>query len=186
MTMKPVYFCSTNPEKHADVAHVFAGSPSPPRRLVPRELVEPLSSDLEVVVRAKAMAAYRKALVPLFVEHGALHVDHLNGLPGPMVKIFWEKLGDRLGSLLPPAAALRRAHQIQKVCYCDGRTLRVYTGRVEGTLADAPRGTGGLHWEPIFVPDGQTQTLGEMSRAQRLAESASAAAFAALRADLGI
>jgi XTP/dITP diphosphohydrolase len=100
-----------------------------------------------------------------------------------MVKIFWEKLGDRLGAIIPPGAT-RRAQQIQKVCYCDGRRLMVFTGRVEGTIADAPRGTGGLHWEPIFVPDGQTRTLGEMSRAERLAASASAQAFAGLHDEI--
>jgi XTP/dITP diphosphohydrolase len=184
--MSDVYFCSTNSTKHDDIAHVFAGSTRPPRPLILRQLVEPLSSDLDFVVRQKAMTAYRKALVPLFVEHGALRIDYLDGLPGPMVKVFWESIGNRLCSILPPAADARRAHQVQKVCFCDGQRLHVYTGEVHGVIADAPRGTGGIHWEPAFVPDGYTQTFGEMARAQRLAASASASAFAALRANLGI
>lgn len=185
--MGAVYFCSTNTDKHADIQHIFQGSPTPPKPIVLRNLVEPLSNDLDVVVRDKAMAAYRRAMVPLFVEHGALHVDHLKGLPGPLVKVMWERLGETLCSLIP-AGESRRAHQIQKLCYCDGRKLRVYTGRVDGIIADAPRGNGGIHWEPSFMPDGDSgkRTLGEMTRAERLAASASAAAFAALRAELKI
>jgi XTP/dITP diphosphohydrolase len=184
--MGAVYFCSTNETKHDDVAHVFAGSASPPRRLYVRELPETLTEDHDELVREKAMAAYRKALVPLFVEHGALCIDYMNGLPGPMVKLFWARLKNNLCTLLPVEPRERRATQVQKVCYCDGRRLTVYTGRVAGTIADAPRGDGGIYWEPAFVPDGHTRTLGEMTRDERLATSASAQAFAALRVDLRI
>jgi XTP/dITP diphosphohydrolase len=179
-----VYFVSSNAQKHKDVARLFRDSESPPRSLEQR-LVEVLSSDLETVVKEKAKAAYKQALVPLIVEHGALYIDHLSGLPGPMVKLFWEKLDDRLPSLLP-AAASRRAEAVHMVCSCDGKRLRVYKGRVRGSIAAQKRGSGGIHWEPMFIPEGHQKTLGEMRADERLSAHSATLAYKALRKDLGI
>ena len=178
-----VYFSSSNAQKSVFVAHCFAGSASPPSWLQ-QDVAEILSPDLDTIMRAKAMAAYRQALVPLFVEHGGLYIDHLNGLPGPLVKPFWEKLEGKICELIP-AGASRRAHVVQKVCYCDGKALRTFEGRVEGVIAPEPRGSA-LHWEPVFIPDGFTETLGEMTPDQKLRCSGTAKACAELRSYLAI
>ena len=179
-----VYLSSSNPLKYSDVTQCFEGSASPPRWLR-QDVTEILSSDLDALVRAKAMAAYRQALVPLFVEHGGLYIDHMKGLPGPLVKPFWEKLEERICELIPEGAT-RRAHVVQMVCYCDGKVLRTYEGRMEGVIAPERRGDGGIHWEPVFIPDGLTQTLGEMAQDQKLRWSGTAKAYAQLRSYLAI
>jgi len=83
--------------------------------------------------------------VPLFVEHGALYIDHLNQYPGPMVRLFWEKLGDTICSLIPDGAS-RAARVVQKVCYCDGKRLQVFEATVKGTILREAQGQGGIHW----------------------------------------
>lgn len=177
-----IYFTSSNPEKHQDVAVFFEGSSSPPRPLW-REVPEVLSSDLVTVVRAKARAAYRDEMAPLFVEHGGLFIEHFSDMPGPLVRPFWEKLKGRLCDLLPPEPGQRRAHVVQMVCYCDGRTLKTFEGRIEGRISDRPLGVG-LHWEPVFIPDGLDKTLGELAaldRREKLRHSASGKAYEQLR-----
>ncbi|MDC0674759.1 non-canonical purine NTP pyrophosphatase [Nannocystis radixulma] len=179
-----LHFCSSNAEKHADVVHLFRDG-VPPLQLWHR-VDEILSSDLEVLVRAKAIAAYEKARVPLFVEHGGLFIQGLNGLPGPLVKLFWEKLPrEELIRLIPDNPAARRAEFRHIVCYCDGKKLRTFMGRVAGRIAPCARGSGGIHWEPIFSPNGQTRTFGEMTRGQRLACLGERGAVAKLRRALG-
>lgn len=178
-----VYFNSSNEQKHEDVALFFEKSKNPPRKLW-RPVPEVLSFDLEEVVKAKARAAYRDELVPLFVEHGGLFIHDFNEIPGPLVKPFWERLQGRLCELIPPGP--RRAHVIQMVCYCDGKTLKIHQARVEGTIAPSPRGLRGIHWEPVFIPDGQTRTLGEMEPREKLLHSASAKAYEQLRTALGL
>ncbi|KYF51619.1 hypothetical protein BE08_27805, partial [Sorangium cellulosum] len=182
--MGMVYFVSASERKLEDMAHAWQGGTTPlrPLRL---DVPEVLSSDLDTVVRQKAIAAYRLALVPLFVEHGGLFIEHLNGFPGPLVKPFWERLQDRICSLIPPGLS-RAARVVQKVCYCDGRTLRVYTGSVLGEIACERQGDGGTHWEPMFIPAGHTRTLGQMPREERLRCSASAEAVRAFRSDIGL
>ncbi|XXX80972.1 non-canonical purine NTP pyrophosphatase [Sorangium sp. So ce134] len=179
-----VYFVSSNEDKLEDMVHAWKDGPTP-LRVLRLGVPEVLSSDLDIVVREKALAAYRLALVPLFVEHGGLFIEHLNGFPGPLVKPFWERLQDRICALIPPGTS-RAARVVQKVCYCDGRTLRIYTGSVLGEIACERRGDGGIHWEPMFIPAGHTRTLGQMPRDERLRCSASAEAVRAFRSDIGL
>ena len=62
----------------------------------------------------------------------------------------------------------------------DGNELTA-RGELRGTLADVPRGTGGFGYDPAFVPEGETRTVGEMTAAEKDAISHRARAAAALR-----
>jgi len=53
-------------------------------------------------------------------------------------------------------------------------------GELTGTLAAAPRGTGGFGYDPAFVPDGETRTVAEMSPGEKDAISHRAHAARAL------
>ncbi|MET0841269.1 MAG: RdgB/HAM1 family non-canonical purine NTP pyrophosphatase [Methyloceanibacter sp.] len=59
---------------------------------------------------------------------------------------------------------------------------RVFEGRVFGTLAWPPRGNRGFGYDPIFVPEGYTQTFGEMAPAEKNALSHRMRAFEKLMA----
>lgn len=60
----------------------------------------------------------------------------------------------------------------------------VVEGRVDGILVFPGRGTRGFGYDPIFQPEGQTQTFGEMEPAAKDAMSHRARAFAKLKAAL--
>jgi XTP/dITP diphosphohydrolase len=70
----------------------------------------------------------------------------------------------------------------------DGRR-RYARGELRGTLAAEPRGEAGFGYDPAFVPEGETRTVGEMSSAEKDAIShrarAAASLMAQLRADEG-
>lgn len=59
---------------------------------------------------------------------------------------------------------------------------RVFEGKVFGTLAWPPRGLRGFGYDPIFVPEGYTQTFGEMAPAEKNALSHRMRAFEKLMA----
>jgi len=84
-------------------------------------------------VRAKAAAAYQALRVPIIVEHGALCIDFLNGLPGALVKPTWMALGERL-CLVVPEGKSRACVSWSAVCYCDGRKREIILRKVEGEL----------------------------------------------------
>ncbi|MDQ0465706.1 XTP/dITP diphosphohydrolase [Caulobacter ginsengisoli] len=69
------------------------------------------------------------------------------------------------------------------VCWPDG-TAVVVEGRVDGTLAFPPRGDRGFGYDPIFIPDGETLTFGEMDPAAKDALSHRTRAFEKLKAAL--
>jgi XTP/dITP diphosphohydrolase len=61
----------------------------------------------------------------------------------------------------------------------DGRELHA-RGELRGTLAAAPRGSGGFGYDPAVVPEGDTRTVAEMSADEKDAVSHRARAAAAL------
>ena len=61
----------------------------------------------------------------------------------------------------------------------DGAELRG-TGILEGTIAAEPHGNEGFGYDPIFVPDGETQTVAELGNAWKRAHSHRARAARAL------
>ena len=60
----------------------------------------------------------------------------------------------------------------------------VVEGRVDGSLTFPPRGTKGFGYDPIFVPEGQTTTFGEMEPVAKDRMSHRARAFEKLKAAL--
>ena len=58
----------------------------------------------------------------------------------------------------------RTAHYTSAVAlvYPDGREVCA-EGYMYGTVIDAPRGTRGFGYDPLFVPDGESRTVAEMS-----------------------
>src|SRR5262249_29286659 len=60
---------------------------------------------------------------------------------------------------------------------------RLFEGRVYGTLHWPPRGGNGFGYDPIFVPDGDTRTFGEMEPAAKYAISHRTRAFEAFKRD---
>jgi XTP/dITP diphosphohydrolase len=61
----------------------------------------------------------------------------------------------------------------------DGTELRG-TGILEGTIAAEPRGHEGFGYDPIFVPEGETQTVAELGNAWKREHSHRARAARAL------
>jgi XTP/dITP diphosphohydrolase len=171
-----IYFNSSNLAKHEEVDLLFQGYEL---SKLDFRVATLMSMDLEEVVRHKAAAIYKKARVPLFVEHGALSIDFLNQLPGPLVKPFWDHLEGRICDLLPPK---KRTARIERMaCFCDGKQRFVYRSEVEGRIASEIRGEGGYYWHKVFIPKGFQRTLGEMSVKERLKHGAGGALFQALR-----
>jgi XTP/dITP diphosphohydrolase len=67
----------------------------------------------------------------------------------------------------------------------EGAEIAVY-GTLEGSIADAPRAGEGFGYDPIFVPDGETQTVSELGNAWKSRHSHRAQAARALAVALGV
>ena len=138
------------------------------------------------LIKARAIADYTG--LPAVADDSGLCVDALNGMPG-VLSARWagghgddqanldlvlaqvaDVPGTRLGAQFVCAAAL----------VVPGGAEWVVTGRVEGRLIRAPRGSGGFGYDPIFLPDGFGQTTAEMTAEAKDAISHRGRAFRAL------
>jgi XTP/dITP diphosphohydrolase len=44
----------------------------------------------------------------------------------------------------------------------DGGEKAVFSGTVEGTIAESPSGNGGFGYDPLFIPTGHTATMADL------------------------
>ncbi|MFC4352363.1 RdgB/HAM1 family non-canonical purine NTP pyrophosphatase [Fodinicurvata halophila] len=58
-----------------------------------------------------------------------------------------------------------------------GEEIRIFEGRVDGVLLWPPRGERGFGYDPMFLPDGRSESFGEMDPAEKHAISHRARAF---------
>jgi non-canonical purine NTP pyrophosphatase (RdgB/HAM1 family) len=134
---------------------------------VEMELPELQSLDLYEVLRAKGREAIRRLRRPVVVEETGLELAALGGFPGPLVKWMLEAVGAegiaRTASVLGDTRAVARC----ALLYLDDRREVEAEGTTEGELVAAPRGDGGFGWDPVFLPDGESRTYGEMSPAEK-------------------
>ena len=57
----------------------------------------------------------------------------------------------------------RRARFISAICLSKGRkVIRIVEAKVEGVIADRPRGGFGFGYDPLFIPKGYNKTFGQL------------------------
>lgn len=135
------------------------------------DLHEIQSLDLNEVVMDKARRAFEIVKSPVLVEDVSLVFSGLKKLPGPLIKWFLETLGnDGLCGLLNKFDD-RSAFAEVEFAICDERGVHTFTGSMNGTVAESPRGKMGFGWDPIFIPEGYDKTWAEMNDDEKHATS---------------
>ncbi|MCS7095312.1 MAG: XTP/dITP diphosphatase [Thaumarchaeota archaeon] len=131
---------------------------------VAASLTEVQSDDLSEIAKRAAVEAHGLFGGPLAVEDSGLFVEELRGFPGPYTSYVYRTLGVHGLLKLMSGVRNRRAYFESAVGYVDTHGLvRVFLGRVEGTIAEKPEGFSGFGFDPVFVPEGETRTFAEMS-----------------------
>ena len=161
-------FVTSNPGKVREAREIlrpFGITVRPVRRVLP----EPQADDLSTVVRAKLRAVPPSPRATL-VEDSGIFLDDLGGFPGVYSAYAFRTLGlSGLLRLLPGRG--RRATFRTVAGIRSGAVLRYFVGECRGRIAPSPRGRHGFGFDPIFVPDGERRTFGEMEPGEKLAIS---------------
>jgi XTP/dITP diphosphohydrolase len=119
-------------------------------------------------------------------EDSGIEVAALGWEPG--VRSSRSAAGDEVGWLLRELgdAEDRRARYVSELVALSPEGAEVRgTGMLEGTIARGPSGDEGFGFDPIFVPDGETETVAELGNAWKRRNSHRARAAAALLRALG-
>ncbi|CAJ0766463.1 13957_t:CDS:2, partial [Entrophospora sp. SA101] len=96
---------------------------------------------------------------PVITEDTCLCFNALEGLPGPYIKWFLEKLGhDGLNKMLSGFED-KSAYALCTFAYSSGQNDEpiLFEGRTNGKIVEA-RGPNNFGWDPIFQPDGFDKT----------------------------
>jgi XTP/dITP diphosphohydrolase len=120
------------------------------------------TEDMDALVTDKCIKAFAHFKRPIFVDHTGLRFDFLDGFPGGLTEIFWNKLKNRRLCEIIGKSSNPKATAITLLGYCDGQRIHIFKGTIEGKVAPEPRGPEGFQWDPIFIPDGCSQTFAEM------------------------
>jgi len=141
--------------------------------------------------RIKAHAAACASRLPALSDDSGLSVDALGGAPGVYTADWAETPNGRdfpmamekVWTMLEntQAAEPRTAAFNCTLCLAwpDGHD-EVVSGKVHGRIVWPMRGSQGFGFDPVFVPEGETKTFGEMHPVKKDAMSHRARAFARL------
>jgi XTP/dITP diphosphohydrolase len=139
--------------------------------------------------RIKALAAALATNLPALSDDSGCEVAALGGAPG-VYTADWATQPDGSRNYYPAMERVAReagANPDRRCAFVATLVLawpddhtEVAEGRTEGHWVHPPRGTNGFGFDPMFVPEGETLTFGEMKPEQKAALSHRARAFAAL------
>ena len=160
-----------------------------------RELPEETGSSFHENARAKARFGRATGGNGAWIlgEDSGLEVEGLGGRPGIYSARYAgagasdaENVAKLLAELRGVVGDGRKARYVSEiVCLSpDGREYRA-RGTLAGRIAGEPRGSGGFGYDPVFVPDGETQTVAELGDEWKAEHSHRARAARSLREELG-
>jgi XTP/dITP diphosphohydrolase len=146
---------------------------------------EETGDSFEANAALKAGAAAQASGLPALADDSGLVVPALGGAPG-IYSARWA------GPTKDFRIAMARVHReldeqdrsavfvaVLALAWPDG-DLELFRGEVAGALVWPPRGERGFGYDPMFVPEGRTETFGETEPAQKHRISHRARAFAKL------
>ncbi len=118
--------------------------------------------------RLKALAAVRASGVAAIADDSGLCVAAMGGGPGVFSARY--AAGDYAGAFGRVIAACEaagewRARFVCALCLAEvGGGTRTFIGQADGVIARAPAGVGGFGYDPIFVPDGFSESYAVLGK----------------------
>ncbi len=126
-----------------------------------------IQGEIRDIIRHKARYASKKLNKTIIVEDTALCFTALNNLPGPYIKDFIEKLGNKKLPLLLKGFKDKRAKAVCSIGYCEpGKEPKIFEGVIHGKIVN-PKGKSKFGWDPIFKPNRKKHTFAEMPKSEK-------------------
>ncbi|KAI8427565.1 hypothetical protein MSG28_002072 [Choristoneura fumiferana] len=143
-----------------------------PLKLISLKLDLPeLQGEINQVSIKKCQEAVHRLKKPVLVEDTSLCFNAWNGLPGPYVKCFLEKVQPEGLTKLLKGWDDKSAEAVCTFAFCCGECkdsdVVLFQGRAKGKIVDR-RGSNDFGWGYIFQPDGFQQTYGELPKHRTL------------------
>ncbi|MGC8581340.1 MAG: RdgB/HAM1 family non-canonical purine NTP pyrophosphatase [Thermoplasmata archaeon] len=158
MTLE-VYFITSNMHKFEEISNFINNRIIIKRAVYP--LIEIQDEDIEKVAMNKLLLSnlpYDYA----FVEDSGLFIKDLNGFPGVFSAYTFKTIGLEGIIKLMEGINNRHATFVSVIAFKQKEKILVFRGEVEGTIAFDIRGSNNFGFDPIFIPENNKNTFGEM------------------------
>jgi XTP/dITP diphosphohydrolase len=133
------------------------------------ETPEIQSSSTEEVAKYSVKYAAEETGKAVIKGDFGMNIEALNGFPGPFVKFINKWFTADMFVKLYQNEANKNAYFIDALGYCEpGKEPICFVTNTYGTLLDSPRGDNGNMVDSLFVPEGFTKTIAEMTREESL------------------
>jgi XTP/dITP diphosphohydrolase len=194
-----LFLASSNPGKLAEYRALAATSASS----LPIELAllpdfdalpafEENASTFAENAAGKALYHSRRTEGLIFADDSGLVVPSLGGAPGVHSARYAgpqatnaQRIEKLLGEMRGKTGAERAAHFVCVIALAKrGRAMAIVTDRVDGEILEAPRGSGGFGYDPVFYFPALQKTFAELSADEKNQRSHRGKAFRRLLAAL--
>ena len=156
-----IRFVTKNPHKAKEVESILAGTGISVVH-APLKIHEIQTEDIQDIVRDKVLKAFKVIGRPVFIEHTGLYIKSLQGFPGGLTQVFWDKLeADKFSELLGNSDDTSLIAKTI-IAYCDAKKIYTFEGVIEGHIAKEPKGDRAFQWDCVFIPNGYTETFAEL------------------------
>jgi XTP/dITP diphosphohydrolase len=194
--MQRIVLASSNPGKLREFNALFADSGCEVVTQASLGIDDAEETGLTFVENAllKARHAAQLSGLPALADDSGLCVETLDGAPGLYSARYAGGHGDSTANNAKLLQALDGVPPDQRRAFfmCALVLLRhaadptplIVEGRWHGRVLEAPRGPGGFGYDPLFLPDGQTQSAAELDPALKNRLSHRGQAMAKLQARL--
>ncbi|HNY02319.1 MAG TPA: RdgB/HAM1 family non-canonical purine NTP pyrophosphatase [Bacteroidales bacterium] len=167
--MKEILFATNNLHKLREVREIVGAS----FRIVGLaeaglyEEIPETQDTIEGNAIQKARFVYEKTGMDCFADDTGLEIAGLDGRPGVMSARYAgegctfddniDKVLAELGDREDRSACFRCV-----ICLIMNGEEHLFEGRIDGAITRGRKGPGGFGYDPVFLPDGHTQTFAEM------------------------
>ncbi len=132
------------------------------------EEIEETSLTIEGNALLKAKTIYQQTQINCFADDSGLLVDALNGEPGVYSARYageQKNDNDNIEKLLQELSGKenRNAHFKTAIALVIGSKEYLFEGIINGKIIAEKKGTDGFGYDPVFIPDGYTETFAQMS-----------------------
>ena len=140
----------------------------------------------------KAKASAKASQMVALADDSGLCVEALDGAPGIYSARWAGKPADFQVAIARIKNALEEKHSqnfsakfvcVLALTHPKGET-RLYEGAIKGRLSFPPRGKNGFGYDPIFIPEGESESFAQMDPQLKYTLSHRAKAFERLKADI--
>jgi XTP/dITP diphosphohydrolase len=186
--VRPLLVATTNPGKLREIRALMSDAPVQLVGLSDLPSVaEPEETGATFEENARLKARHYSSHTGLWTvaEDSGLVIDALGGEPGVLSARFLradasysERFAEIFRRLDVHPGRPRTARFVAALaCVSRGEVVYEITGVVEGEIAEAPRGSGGFGYDPIFVYPPYGRTLAEVSEPDKIAVAHRGIAF---------